>query len=148
MTFVLLIAIAFFVYGFIGIIGESYTMKNILTVSAGFLGFMGLLYKMIRDNNDDKVKIANKRQEVYRRLRDKYDNYTTIKSFINDNLDRNGMLKEKPYRNDNNRPTKVEVEDFMRFFKDLKWELDCQNIDWKTAKEKFSKYALIVYQIT
>lgn len=141
----LLIAIAFFVYGLIGVLGEEYDLKNILAVAGGFMGFVGLLYKIIRDGQEDKAKIDNKKEEIYRRLSAKYEQYYKVKSFINDNLDRNGKLKDEQFRTNDGRPTRVEVEDFMRFFKDLKWEIECHNIDWETAKKKFSKYALLVH---
>ena len=145
LAFALIIAIVLFVYGFIGVLGADYNFSNIMSVATGFLGLVGFLYEMIRDAHNDKAKIDNKKEETYRQLSAKYEKYSNVKSYINDNLDRNGKLKDEQFRTNNGRPTKVEVEDFMRFFKDLKWEIECHNIDWETAKKKFSKYALIVH---
>ena len=145
-AFACVMAIALFVYGGIGLLNESYSLKNILSVSAGFIGFLGFLYKIIRDGKEDQFKLKNKREDIFRKLSQDYEKFKGIKTFINENLDRNGNLKEARYRKKNNRPSQVDVEDFMRFFKNLKWEIDNGNISWKTAKEKFSKYALLVHQ--
>ena len=142
----LIVGVALFVYGLNGFFKDGYTLTNILKSAAGFLAIISLSYKIYRDSKEDNSKNNNKKEEIYRQLAVKYEAYSKIKLHINDNLDRNGNLKEEPFRNSNNRPTKVEVEDFMRFFKDLKWEIQCGNLDWDTAKKKFSKYALLVHQ--
>ena len=79
--------------------------------------------------------------DTYHWLVDSYQKLTNVKSFIANNLDKNGNLKEEGNR-DNNRPDQVEIEDFMRFFKDLHMAIEDGNISWEDAKKKFSYYAL------
>ena len=118
-----LIGIALFVYGVIGFFKAEYTLYNIF-------------------NGGQKAK--DKREDIFRNLSAEYAKHQKIKDFINDNLDRNNHLREEPILR--NQPTKTQVEDFMRFFKNLKWEIQRGNISWETAKKKFSKYALLVHQ--
>lgn len=137
---VVLIGIVLFAYGVLGLFNEEYTLSNYALVAGIFIAFISLIYNFF----DGEQKAKDKKEDVCRALSVEYGKHRQVKDFINDNLDRNGDLLSRHILR--NQPTKAQVEDFMRFFKNLNWEIQCGNISWETAKKKFSKYALIVHR--
>lgn len=81
----------------------------------------------------------------YRWLADNYLKHNKVKEYISANLDTEGKLKNEGLLNTEHRPSAIELEDFVRFFKEVKNEIDCGHITWEVAKEKFSYYALKFY---
>ena len=136
----ILICLAIFVWGVLGIFEAGYTLPNIVMVVGPFIAFITLIITINNSNRNTR----NKKEEVFRNLSAEYGKYQKIKDFINDNIDRNGVLRADHITR--NQPTQTQVEDFMRFFKNLKWEIECGNISWDTANRKFSKYALLLHR--
>ena len=140
--FIGLMLIALLIYCIIDISKDGTSWLNVIGLLASIAAIVTLVLQIIDRFNSKKQY----NQEVYRELSDNYDKHYDVKAFINKNLDSDGNIKPTDQRNLDYPPDPVMIEDFMRFFKNVKFEIDNKNITWEFAKKKFSKYALPLHE--
>lgn len=137
-----LVFLALLVYAFNSFFKDGLTISNIWKTVGGVVALAVFIFSLYKYNHSIEEKKAN----LYDDLTNKYQTFNAVKSFINENLDENNQLKPLDMRNEAHRPSQAEIEDFMRFFKDLMWRINRGDISWADAKKKFSKYALLLHQ--